>query len=49
MTSRFTEFSVSVRKVILIARRIVTNENYCLVFTDKDREKYAILVCDGEK
>ncbi len=30
MTSRFTEFSKSVRKVFLVARRIVTNENYCL-------------------
>ena len=29
MTSRFTEFSISVRKVFLVARRIVTNENYC--------------------
>ena len=32
MTSRFTEFSISVRKVFLVARRIVTNENYCLFF-----------------
>ncbi len=32
MTSRFTEFSKSVRKVFLVARRIVTNENYCLFF-----------------
>ena len=49
MTSRFTEFSISVRKVFLVARRIVANENYCLFFPDKDREKYAILECDGEK
>ena len=48
MTSRITEFSISVRKVFLVARRIITNENYCL-FSDKDREKYAILKCDGEK
>ena len=32
MTSRFTEFSKSVRKVFLVARRNVTNENYCLFF-----------------
>ena len=43
MTSRFTEFSISVRKVFLVARRIITNENYCLFFPDKYREKYAIL------
>ena len=49
MTSRFTKFSISVRKVFLVARRIVANENYCLFFPDKDREKYAILDCDGEK
>ena len=35
MTSRFTEFSVSVRKVILVARRIVTNKNYCLFLLTK--------------
>ena len=49
MTSRLTEFSLSVRKVFLVARRIVANENYCLFFPDKDRKKYAILDCDGEK
>ncbi len=35
MTSRFTEFSISVRKVFLVARRIVANENYCLFFLTK--------------
>ena len=49
MTSRFTEFSISVRKVFLVERRIVANENYYLFFPDKEREKYAILDCDGEK
>ena len=49
MTSRLNEFSLSVRRAFLVARRIVANENYCLFFPDKDREKYAILDCDGEK
>ena len=32
VSSRITEFSKSVRKVILVETRIVTNENYCSFF-----------------
>ena len=50
MTSRLTEFSLSVRKVFLVARRIAANENYCLFFLTKiGRNMLDFLDCHGEK